>query len=308
MISRELHRNSTKTRGYQAVTADVRAQRRRARPQQRKVAKDPVLQARVDADLAASWTPNEIAGRLRLEAADPTVERMANSPDARGQTVSGEAIYQYIYALPKGELARRGIFLQSKRTKRRPRTTGRTRGGPIVGMVPIAERGEDAAERRVPGHWEGDLIIGKNGTSCAATLVERMSGFTGLLALPSKHAEPTADAVIEYFNALPEMMKASLAWDQGSEMAQHVKVSLATQMPVYFADPHSPWQRPSNENTNRLYREYLPKGTEIPDHQPYLTTIAEEINNRPRRRLGFLTPTESFARLLSGEPHVASTH
>ncbi|WP_425548320.1 IS30 family transposase [Brachybacterium paraconglomeratum] len=308
VISRELHRNSTKTRGYQAVTADVRAQRRRARPQQRKVAKGPVLQARVDADLAASWTPNEIAGRLRLEAADPTVERMANSPDARGQTVSGEAIYQYIYALPKGELARRGIFLQSKRTKRRPRTTGRTRGGPVVGMVPIAERGEDAAERRVPGHWEGDLIIGKNGTSCAATLVERMSGFTGLLALPSKHAEPTADAVIEYFNALPEMMKASLAWDQGSEMARHVKVSLATQMPVYFADPHSPWQRPSNENTNRLYREYLPKGTEIPDHQPYLTTIAEEINNRPRRRLGFLTPTESFARLLAGEPHVASTH
>ena len=307
-ISRELHRNSTKTRGHQAVTADVRAQRRRARPQQRKVAKDPVLQARVDADLAASWTPNEIAGRLRPEAADPTVERMANSPDARGQTVSGEAIYQYIYALPKGELARRGIFLQSKRTKRRLRTTGRTRGGPVVGMVPIAERGEDAAERRVPGHWEGDLIIGKNGTSCAATLVERMSGFTGLLALPSKHAEPTADAVIEYFNALPEMMKASLAWDQGSEMAQHVKVSLATQMPVYFADPHSPWQRPSNENTNRLYREYLPKGTEIPDHQPYLTTIAEEINNRPRRRLGFLTPTESFARLLAGEPHVASTH
>ncbi len=133
----------------------------------------------MDADLAASWTPNEIAGRLRLEATDPTVERMANSPDARGRTVSGEAIYQYIYAIPKGELARKGIFLQSKRTKRRPRTTGRTRGGPIVGMVPIAERGEDAAQRRVPGHWEGDLIIGKNGTSCAATLVERMSGFTG---------------------------------------------------------------------------------------------------------------------------------
>ncbi len=159
----------------------------------------------------------------------------------------------------------------------------------------------------MPGHWECDLIIGKNGSSCAATLVERMSGFTGLLALPSKHAEGTADAVIEYFTELPKMMQASLAWDQGSEMAQHAKVSLATDMPVYFADPHSPWQRPSNENTNRLYREYLPKGTEIPDHQPYLTTIAEEINNRPRRRLGFLTPTESFARLLAGEPHVAST-
>ncbi|GAA1300154.1 IS30 family transposase [Brachybacterium tyrofermentans] len=307
VVSRELRRNSTRTRGYQAVTADVKAQRRRSRPQPRKVATDPVLEARVNADLAASWTPNEIAGRLRLEAADPTVERMANSPDAQGRTVSGEAIYQYIYAIPRGELAKRGIFLQSKRTTRRPRSTGRSRGGPIVGMVPIAERGEDAAARRVPGHWEGDLIIGKNGTSCAATLVERMSGFTGLLALPSKHAAGTADAVIDYFTELPEMMRASLAWDQSSEMAQHAKVSLATDIPVYFADPHSPWQRPSNENTNRLYREYLPKGTAIPDHQPYLTTIAEEINNRPRRRLGFLTPTESFARLLAGEPHVAST-
>ncbi|MGF7021619.1 IS30 family transposase [Brachybacterium tyrofermentans] len=289
------------------MTADVKAQHRRARPQTRKIAADPVLEARVNADLAASWTPNEIAGRLRLEAADPTVERMANFPDAQGRTVSGEAIYQYIYAIPRGELAKPGIFSQSKRTKRRPRTTGRTRGGPIVGMVPIAERGEDAAKRRVPGHWEGDLFIGKNGTSCAETLVERMSGFTGLLALPSKHAEGTADAVIEYFTKLPKMMQASLAWDQGSEMAQHAKVSLATDMPVYFADPYSPWQRPSNENTNRLYREYLPKGTVIPDHQPFLTTIAEEINNRPRGRLGYLTPTEAFARLLADEPHVAST-
>lgn len=275
--------------------------------QVRKVAADPVLQARVEADLVASWTPNEIAGRLRLEAADPTVERMGNSPDAAGPTVSGEAIYQYIYAIPRGELVRRGNFLQSKRTTRRPRTTGRSRGGPIIGMVPLSERGEDAAERRVPRHWEGDLIIGKNGASCAATLVERMSGFTGLLALPSKHADHAADAVIDYFNALPVMMKASLAWDQGSEMAQHAKVTLATAMPVYFADPHSPWQRPSNENTNRLYREYLPKGTTIPDHQPYLTAIAEEINNRPRRRLGYLTPTEAFTRLLAGEAHVAST-
>ena len=135
VVSRELRPNSTKTRGYQAVTADVKAQRQRSRPQVRKVAKDPVLEARVNADLAASWMPNEIAGRLRLEAADPTVERMANSPDAQGRTVSGEAIYQYIYAIPRGELAKRGIFLQSKRTKRRPRTHGRSRGGPIVGMV-----------------------------------------------------------------------------------------------------------------------------------------------------------------------------
>ena len=205
--------------------------------------------------------------------------------------------------------------MQSKRTKRRPRTPGRTRAGPIAGMVPISERGKDAAQRRVSGHWKGDLIIGKNRTSCAATLVERMSGFIGLLALSSKHAEGTADAVIDYFTELPKMMQASLAWDQGSEMAHRAKVSLATGMPVYFADPHSPWQQPSNETppqaggapSNRLYREYLPKGTAIPDHQPYLTTIAEEFNNRPRRRLCFLTPTEAFPRLLSGESHVAST-
>ncbi|MGP5079991.1 IS30 family transposase [Brachybacterium alimentarium] len=307
VVSREITRNATKTRGYQAVTADVRAQKRRSRRQPRKVFTDPVLQARVDADLAVSRTPNAIAGRLRLEASDPTVESMPNSPDAQGRTISGEAIYQYIYALPRGVLAEKGIMLQSKRAKRRPRTAGRTRGAPIVGMVPISARDPAAAGRRVPGHWEGDLIIGKNGASCAATLVERTSGFTGLIALPSKHAEPVADGVIEYFNELPEMMRTSLTWDQGTEMAYHAKVSLATLMPVYFAEPHSPWQRPSNENTNRLYREYLPKGTVIPDHQPYLTTIAEEINDRPRRRLGYLTPRESFARLLTGQPPVAST-
>src|SRR5699024_9868073 len=156
----------------------------------------------------------------------------------------------------------------------KPRTTGRSRGGPIVGMVPLSERGEDAAERRVPGHWEGDLIIGEDGTSCAATLVERMSGCTGLLALPSKHPETTPDARTAYSHELHQMMRAALAWDQVSEMAQHAKVSLVTSMPVYCAAPHSPWQRPSNENPNRLYREYLPKGTAIPDHQPYLTTIA----------------------------------
>ncbi len=193
----------------------------------------------------------------------------------------------------------RGIFLQSKRTTRRPRTTGRTRGGPIIGMVPISERGEDAAERRVPGHWEGDLIIGKNGASCAATLVERMSGFTGLLALPSKHAEATADAVIEYFNELPAMMRSSLAWDHGSEMAQHTKVSLATSMPVYFADPHSPWQRPSNENTNGLIREYYPKGTDfhtVPADE--LQAATDRLNNRPRNVLDFATPSETLAALL----------
>lgn len=307
VISRRLARNSTKTTGYRPVTADVEAQRRCSRPQQRKMLADAVLRARVDADLRRSMTPRQVAGRLQLEHDDPTVERTEDTPDAAGLLMSHEAVYQYIYALARGELARKGIFLASKRTRRKPRTTGRKRQGPIVGMVPLSERDAGAIERRVPRHWEGDLIIGKNGTSCAATPVERMSGMSALIGLHTKCSDEVADAIIERITDLPELMRGSLAWDQGSEMAQHARVSEVTRLPVYFADPHSPWQRPANENTNRLFREYLPKGTTIPNHQPYLTAIADEINNRPRARLGFLTPVESYQRLLRGEPHVAST-
>lgn len=308
VVSREVARNSTKTRGYRMVHADVAAQRRRARPQPGKVGSDPVLRARVLADLRRSRTPRQIAGRLHLEARDDTVEVMEGSPDARGLVVSHEAIYQFIYAMPRGELVRHGILLRSKRTRRRPRKAAGQRGAPIVGMVSITARDPDAAGRRVPGHWEGDLVIGKRGASAAITLVERTSRFTAILALPEgKDSTAVADALIEHANALPAMMRKSLTWDQGSEMARHAALTLATDLPVYFADPHSPWQRPSNENTNGLIREYLPKGEVIPDHQPYLTAIAEELNERPRQALGFLTPRESFQRLLLGQSPVAST-
>ena len=160
----------------------------------------------------------------------------------------------------------------------------------------------------MPGHWEGDLIIGRNGACAAATLVERTSRFTTILALPEgKDSADVADALIEHCTELPAMMRKSLTWDQGSQMARHAAVTLATDLPVYFADPHSPWQRPSNENTNGLIREYLPKGEVIPARQPYLTSIAEELNERPRKALGFLTPRESFERLLLGQSPVAST-
>lgn len=209
--------------------------------------------------------------------------------------------------MPRPQLVAHGIFLRSKRTHRKPRRTGRAKKAPIVGMRMLRERDPAAEQRRVPGHWEGDLIIGKNGASCAATLVERMSRYTLLLGLDGKNSDGVADAIIEQANALPQMMRASLTWDQGSEMARHAALTLATSMPVYFADPHSPWQRPSNENTNGLIREYLPKGEVIPNHQPYLNSIAEELNERPRATLGYLTPRESFERLLLGQPHVAST-
>jgi len=267
-----------------------------------------VLKARVLADLKQSRTPRQIAGRLTLEAKDASVELMKGSTNAQGKTVSHEAIYQFIYAMPRGELAKNGILLRRKQTRRRPRKAAGGRGAPIIGMVSIDERDPAAVDRRVPGHWEGDLIIGKNGATAAVTLVERTSRYLAILALPEgKDSAGVADVLIEHCTELPAMMRKSLTWDQGSQMAKHAALTLATDLPVYFADPHSPWQRPSNENTNGLIREYLPKGEVIPAHQPYLTSIAEELNERPRASLGYLTPRESFQRLLLGQPPVAST-
>jgi len=301
-VSREVRRNSTKTYGYRLAHADCAAQQRRRRPQVGKVAGDEVLRCRVLADLARSRTPRQIAGRLHLEAEDDSVGLMKASPPADGKTVSHEAIYRFIYALPKGDLAKHGVLLRSKRTRRRrPRPAGE-RGAPIVGMRSIDAR-EDIDDRRVPGHWEGDLIIGAHRKTAAATLVERTTRFTVILALPEgKDSTALAEILIENANELPAMMRKTLTWDQGSEMAKHAALTLATAMPVFFAHPHSPWERGTNENTNGLIREYLPKGTVITDHQPYLTAVAEELNERPRATLGFLTPREAFERLL-----VAST-
>ncbi len=307
VIWRERRRNSTLTRGYRPVHADCVAQRRRSRPQTRKVDGDPVLAARVRADLLRSRTPRQIAGRLHLEAADPTVETMTHSPDAQGHTVSHEAIYRWIYALPKGELAKSAIMLRSKRTRRRRRSVlGDRTGGRIIGMVSIDDRPDTASDRRVPGSWEGDLIIGKGGTTAAATLVERASRFVLLCGLPEgKKSDGLADVLIDTIHALPAQVRGCLTWDQGTEMARHAALTLATDLPVYFAHPHSPWERPTNENTNGLIREYLPKGTAITDHQPYLNAIADELNDRPRAVLGFLTPREAFTKLLTST--VAST-
>ena len=182
IIWRERRRNSTKTLGYRPVSADCAADRRRSRPQARKIEMDPVLAARVKADLARSRKQRQIAGRLRLEATDASVETMTKSPDAEGRTVSHEAIYRWIYALPKGELAKSGILLQSKRTKRKSvKPLGERTGGRIIGMVSIDDRPEDASDRRVPGAWEGDLVVGKGGKSAIATLVERHSRFLIML-------------------------------------------------------------------------------------------------------------------------------
>ena len=192
-------------------------------------------------------------------------------------------------------------MLQSKRTRRKSRKPlGERTGGRIVGMVSIDDRPEQASDRRVPRAWEGDLMIGRAGRSAVATLVERHSRFLIMLGLAEgKKADALADVLIDTVNDLPALMRGSLTWDQGTEMARHAQLSVATQMPVYFAHPNSPWERPSNENTNRLVREYLPKGIDITSHQPYLDAIATELNDRPRAVLGFFTPREVFTKLLN---------
>jgi len=185
------------------------------------------------------------------QASDPTVETMTHSPDAQGATVSHEAIYRWIYALPRGELAKSAIMLRSKRTRRKRRAVlGERTGGRIIGMVSIDDRPETASDRRVPGAWEGDLIIGKGGKTAAATLVERASRFVVICGLPEgKKADGLADVLIDIVHALPTQVRGCLTWDQGTEMARHAALTLATDLPVYFAHPHSPWERPTNENT-----------------------------------------------------------
>ena len=307
VISREIRRNSAGVSGYGPVTADSRAATRRRRPQVRKIDADPVLAARVNADLRRSRTPRQIAGRLRLEAGDATVELMNFSPDAQGAAVSHESIYRWIYALPKGELARQGVLLRSRRTARkRRRPVGERTWDRIVGMVSIDDRPEHVADRKVPGWWEGDLIVGKGGKSAAATLVERTSRYTLILGLPDgKKATGLADVLIDHLQGLPAFMRKGLTWDQGTEMAKHASVTIAADLPIYFAHPHSPWERPTNENTNGLIRDYIPKGEDISSDQDYLDGVAAELNERPRAVLGFLTPREAFERLLLAD--LAST-
>lgn len=253
VVWRERRRNSTASRGYRPVAADVRAQRRRNRPQAFTIDTDPVLRRRVRADLKRSRTPRQIAGRLRLEASDASVTTMPHSPAAQGRTISHEAIYRWIYAHPAKTLAAEGILLRSKRTRRRPRRAlGQRTGGRIVGMVSIDDRPAEAADRRVPGAWEGDLVVGRAGASVVATLVERSSRFVIIKALPQgKKADPLADVLIDTITGMGRHVFGSLTWDQGTEMARHAAMTVATEVPVYFAHPHSPWERPTNETPPR---------------------------------------------------------
>src|SRR5258708_7861294 len=188
---------------------------------------------------------------------------------------------------------------RNRRTRRQPRGRARSKGARIVGMVSISQRPEEAEGRKVPGHWEGDLVIGKAGKTAMGTLVERQSRYLVPVALPDgRDAEAVREGVIESVRDMPANLRRSITWDQGTEMAEHAALTLATDIPVYFAHAHSPWERGTNENTNRIVREYFPKGTDITGDILYLQAVADEINYRPRAILGFSTPAEVFAQLL----------
>ncbi len=289
-VGREIARGGGRE-AYRAVSAHRAACERAARPKPTKFELNPVLAMVVESWLAEELSPEQISGRLRVE-----------FPDDETMRVVPETIYQALYVCGRGGLRKElAAHLRSQRSDRRPRTvTARNRGrSSIPNLIPIAERPDEVAERLVPGHWEGDLLMGTNNGSQVGTLVERTTGLLMLCKLDSKHADVVAGAIAERIMMLPEVLRGSLTWDRGTEMAAHATFTMATDMKVYFCDPHAPWQRGSNENTNGLLRQYLPKDTDLSRHsQADLDQIARKLNTRPRKRHGFLTPSEVFNQLV----------
>jgi len=291
-ISRELGRNRHPVlRHYLPETAHGLAWQRQRRPKSSKLTANPALRQVVQQLLDKRHSPEQIAGRLRVL-----------FPDDKSMQISHESIYQSLYVYPRGELTRElKAHLRSRRTQRRPRGQRLNKHPRIKDMVSIHDRPEEVDGRLVPGHHEGDLIKGSTASNSAVgTIVERHSGYLTLLHLPEGFtAEKVAAAVVEQMSALPDWFAKTLTWDRGSEMARHAEITDRTGIAVYFADPHSPQQRPSNENTNGLLREYLPKGTDLSQYsRADLDRIAEELNDRPRKRLGYHTPSEVLAKLL----------
>lgn len=280
-ISREIHRHGGAHR-YRASEADRRAWERARRPKRCRLATQPLLQQIVASKLMLDWSPEQIAGWLKRE-----------FPDQATMRVSHETIYRSLFVQARGVL-KKELFkhLRSRRMMRRSKwasTDGQPRGQIIDGLS-IRHRPADVDDRAIPGHWEGDLLAGSKNTHIA-TLVERQSRFTMLVKVPGKDTASVVTALSRQVRTLPSVLRRSLTWDRGMELAQHKQFTLATQVQVYFCDPQSPWQRGTNENTNRLLRQYFPKGTDLSCYsQADLNTVALRLNQRPRKTLGFQTP------------------
>ncbi|MCI4046462.1 IS30 family transposase [Streptomyces sp. TRM75563] len=295
-VSREIRRNRTVgTRGqwhYRPHAAQARADARRPRPKTGKIAQNAGLRDFIQHHLTRRWSPEQICRALRAQ--------FPNRPEMH---VVHETVYQALCIQGRGELRREvARALRSGRATRKPHRQAASRQPRFAHpMVMISERPAEVEDRAVPGHWEGDLIIGKDHASAIGTLVERATRYVMLVHLPDgRGAEQVRDALQETVHRLPVHLKRSLTWDQGSEMAAHHAFTVATDVPVYFCDPASPWQRGSNENTNGLLRQYFPKGTDLAVHtREHLDAVAAELNGRPRKTLGWETPAERLHKLLA---------
>jgi len=285
-VSREITINGGRL-SYRACMADQAAQGRACRPKPAKLSTSPRLRAIVEAKLALRWSPQQIAGWLELM-----------YPDDRELRVSHETIYLSLFVQPRGALRKELTrYLRTRRMVRRSRAARPANGqGQLREAINISARPAEVADRAVPGHWEGDLVLGR-GNSAIETLVERSSRFTILVALPNgRSSEPVLAALAARIATLPEQLVRSLTWDQGKEMARHAQFTIDTGLQIYVCDPHSPWQRGTNENTNGLLRQYFPKGTDLAAvSQDELDTVAAELNGRPRQTLGWRSPSEKFA-------------
>ena len=289
-ISREVGANGGRRR-YRAAAADAQAWARATRPKRCKLAGNPVLAGIVAEKLRRRWSPEQIAGWLKL-----------TYPDDPEMHVSHESIYRTLFIQSRGALRRElTAYLRTGRVIRRAKGTRLPDGrGGRPGILNISERPAEVDDRAVPGHWEGDLVFGKQ-MSPIATLVERTTRYVILVALPSGNhkADVVADALAAAITTVPKQLAKSLTWDQGHEMAEHRRFTAATGIQVYFCDPKSPWQRGSNENTNGLLRQYLPRRLDFRTlTQADLDAIAQELNERPRQTLGFKTPSQALAEML----------
>ncbi|WP_157109042.1 IS30 family transposase [Corynebacterium aquilae] len=292
-ISRELSRGSDEFGLYRPHYAHRKSVAKRLRPKQRKVDANPQLAEAIYQRLAKCYSPEQIAGELRLE-----------YPDDDTMHVCHETIYQMLYFQARGSL-RKEITqaLRQGRAHRVTRGQRKPRKRFVDDMVMIADRPAEVDDRAIPGHWEGDLILGAGNKTAIGTLVERTTRYTMLLHLPDGHsAEAVRDALIAKIRQLPQHLRQSLTWDQGSEMAGHKAFTVATDCPVYFCNPGSPWQRGTNENTNGLLRQYFPKGTDLSVYGPEeLDAVAHELNDRPRKTLGYQKPSRCLAKLIQDD-------
>lgn len=290
-VSREVARNGGCAR-YRAELAERRAMKEAHRPKVAKLAQCPRLARVVEHKLERRWSPEQIANWLKV-----------TYPHDEDMQVSHETIYLSLYVQGRGALRRElHQALRSGRATRRPKKQLPSGKGIIPEMVMISERPAEVEDRAVPGHWEGDLIVG-TGRSCIGTLVERSTRYVMLMKLERGTAEQVRNAMAKKITQLPDELRRSITWDQGKEMAQHREFKVDTGVQIYFCDPHSPWQRGSNENTNGLLRQYFPKRTRLSGHtQRELDRVARELNERPRKTLGWMTPLEKLSEAVASIP------